>query len=480
MSLFGTGRKEGVLAACLLALLVSLAHLATGLGGELLHDVETRPNPTTAVLGAIGAVLVYRLLRAQGRTRYAAFVGGAAYGMSPLVTGLDGALREQFAMATVPLALEAAYQAARPSRRAWYLPWLATFLALPFATGASVLAVLGSGLTVMVLAQATWQARSTETRLPLPGLLLAVLCGALAAFALVRLDLFAPLVGPLAAEPVEDVFDGPPTLLGTTRLVGPLAAWFALFGMLRHQRQASPWTWLPIALLGLVPTFVVLLEPVHAAVQTWRWWPFVPAPAWWLPLLAIIVLGSAGLDDWLEQPLRRHRAHLVVLLVTLIASPLLALPASDGGFTDAVQLATVLGTFAGIAAVSVTWRRLGVLRFKNLLSAASITACALPVVLGVTPPPNELLGLPTALFGGLVGGLPHHQPEQLIAAAPLGEATWLPGLVADPETTWRSVYQTLLDAEPWQHAAIASPLLLAVAWLCVAALRRKPRRTTSR
>jgi hypothetical protein len=93
-------------------------------------------------------------------------------------------------------------------------------------------------------------------------------------------------------------------------------------------------------------------------------------------------MGTAGLDDWLDQPQRRRGAHLWLLLATLFVAPALPLACAS---IDPIHLATVLGTFGLVAVVTTYWRRLGVLRFKNGLSTAALAAFAIPVILQTRP-----------------------------------------------------------------------------------------------
>ena len=138
MSLYGTGRKEGILAVCLICILTATAHLMAALR----HEAPGDATYVTIFAGAVGGMLTYRILRAQGRSRYAAFLGGIAYGMSPLFAGLVESPREQLAAAFVPLTLEAAAQCGRPTTRRSWLPWLGVSFAIPFVFGITVVAML--------------------------------------------------------------------------------------------------------------------------------------------------------------------------------------------------------------------------------------------------------------------------------------------------------------------------------------------------
>ena len=121
MSLYGTGRREGIVAALCITAMVLLVHLgASELAAPGLDAPELGTALRRGVLPALGGLLCYRLLRAQGRSRYAGFLIGAAYGLSPWFGALGDAPREQLAAALAPLALEMACRCDRPlQRRIW-------------------------------------------------------------------------------------------------------------------------------------------------------------------------------------------------------------------------------------------------------------------------------------------------------------------------------------------------------------------------
>ncbi|MCK5942590.1 MAG: hypothetical protein KAI24_11505, partial [Planctomycetes bacterium] len=223
----------------------------------------------------------------------------------------------------------------------------------------------------------------------------------------------------------------------------PFLVWFALLGILRRQRHVTTAVWLLLALVGAMPTALLAIPDVASSMPnvmtTWA----VPAMSWWLSVLAITVMGTAGLDDWLDQPLRRRGAHLWLLLVTLFVAP--ALPLADAA-VDPAHLITVLGTFGVLAAVTLTWRRLGVLRFKNVLTTVALGAFAVPV----------LWRAPTA---ATLDG------EPPVGAAPMVD-------VAVP--SWTRVVEQL-QATPWHHfAGVGGALLASLLFFVVARLRPRP------
>ena len=416
MSLYGTGRKEGILSACAIFLLSALVHAAAAWQGLQ----PTYSGWVTALAGGLGGALTYRFLRAQGRSRYASFLGGCAYGMSPLFAGLVDAPRDQFAAALVPLGLEAVARCHTQRTRRTWLPWLGLCMALPFAVGMTVVSVLALTLGLGTLAVVVLHSGSGAERFPRTMLLVTLAAGAAAAANLVWLDPLGGWLGAPRAAALGAVLAGDTTPTVVVRVVGPFLVWFALLGILRRQRHVSTSIWLLLALVGAAPTALVATcgaeDVLPLLTTTWA----VPAVSWWLSVLAITVMGAAGLDDWLDQPQRRRGAHLWLLLLTLFVAP--ALPLADAE-VDPASLATVLGTFAALATVTLVWRRLGVLRFKSVLTAVALGAFAVPVLwrapggsaqaapLGEAAAPSwsrvaeHLAAAPTSHFTGLISAL---------------------------------------------------------------------------
>lgn len=388
MSLYGTGRKEGIAAVCLIGILTATAHLLAAL--RLLDPSFERSALATIdetaiitmVTGALGGMLTYRFLRAQGRSRYAAFLGGVAYGMSPLFAGLIDSPREQLAAALAPIALEAAAQLDRPTTQRRWLPWAGFCIALPFAMGVTVVATLAATLSVAMIALTAMRCGRGDDRLPLRQTCVSLLVGAVALSNVVWLDLLSPWLGSGNQSQLQNVLSGETTPMVVVRVVGPFLVWFALLGILRRQRNVMTSFWLVLALVGAMPTALLAIPGVSASLpNVFTAWA-VPAMSWWLSVLAITVMGTAGLDDWLDQPQRRRGAHLLLLLLTLLLAPALPLAGSS---INPIHLATVLGTFGVLATVTLAWRRLGVLRFKNMLSGVALVAFAMPVILQDQP-----------------------------------------------------------------------------------------------
>lgn len=420
MSLFGTGRREGIQSVCLIGILTAAAHLAAALR----HGPLGESAYVTMLAGAIGGMLTYRFLRVQGRSRYAAFLGGIAYGMSPLFAGLTETPREQLAAALVPLGLEAVGHCDRPSTRRTWLPWAGLCIALPFLLGVTVVATLAATLAVGMLAMTIVRSGRGFDRVPLRMISITMLLGAIALVNLVWLDPLAGWLGNQQSTDPQRVLSGEATPMVIVRVVGPFLVWFALLGILRRQRHVTTSLWLMLAMVGAMPTIVLTIPGLSASMpEVFTAWA-VPAMSWWLSVLAITVMGAAGLDDWLDQPQRRRGAHLWLLLVTLFVAPALPLACAS---IDPIHLATVLGTFGIVAVVTLTWRKLGVLRFKNVLSMVALAAFAIPVILQTRP--------------------------ERVLASPMGETA---------VRSWQRVGEQLLAAPSWHFAGIATALVAAI------------------
>ena len=419
MSLFGTGRKEGVLAVCLIGLLTTTVHLAAASRHGLLREA----GYITMIAGAIGGMLTYRFLRVQGRSRYAGFIGGIAYGMSPLFAGFVDSPREQLAAALVPLALEAVGQCERPSTRRAWLPWTGICMALPFVLGVTVVAILATTVALAMLAKTIIHSGKGFDRALLRSGLLTVAIGCLAASNLVSLDLLAGWLG--EAQPVElqTVLSGQASPVIAARIAGPFLIWFAVLGVLRRQRNVATSLWLMTAIVGALPTILLTVPDMSPSISPVLTSGAVPAMSWWLSMLAFTVMGTAGLDDWLDQPQRRRGAHLWLLMATLLVAPALPLACVS---IDPTHLVTVFGTIALVACATIGWRRLGIMRFKNVLSTVAIAVFAVPVILQA-------------------------QPEQ-VAASPFGETAI---------RTWQRVAELPRNLDWWHLAGLSSALLAA-------------------
>lgn len=412
MSLYGSGRSEGVAAVLLVGALVLLARACGAwLGDEA--NLATALSP--AWLPALGGMLCYRFLRAEGRSRYAAFLVGAAYGLSPWLLAMHCCPREQLAAALAPLALEACCRCDRPSQRASWLPWAPMLLAAPFVAGLTVVGVLAALLCAGMLARTIAFGDRDDGR-PRGLVLLAVLA-ALAAANLVWLDPLAPwwpaVPGPtalyvLSAHRTQDLGCDVAAVL---RVPGPVLLTFALLGMLRRQRHVDTRLWWTLAIAGGLPT-------LGAA---WPWLGVATAAgAWWLTLLAVAVLAAAGLDDFLDLPLRRRTALPWLLALAVAVAPWL--PVFGAHVPEREWPLTA--TFVGLPLVLPAWRRLGILRFKNWLAAMTLVALAIPMLqVRVLPaiagpaPLAETTPPATAFVAALRARPPWHYAGLLLALA---------------------------------------------------------------
>ncbi|MCB9875996.1 MAG: hypothetical protein H6835_00195 [Planctomycetes bacterium] len=379
MSLFGTGRREGVTATLLVGALTVAAVFGLAMRGEAALGERLE----VAAL-SLGGMLTYRFLRAIGRSRYAGFLGGLGYALAPILAGLAMRPRELWSAALAPLALEAAARCAHPVTRRTWLPWTGLLLAAPFAAGPTVIACTTAALAAIWFVR-TALARDEDERAPLGGLLATTAIAGAASWQLVQLDPFGPLLRSFATPSALHVMAGlgaaparhdPTAILGA---LGPLLTWFAAFGLLRGQRLARAWTWCP--LLAIAAAAVVIDGGgLHVELPRVLERHAVTAVAVWAGLLAVLVLGTAGLDDFLDRPMRRRAAHATLFAATFAL--VLALPLLERG-SGAQQFWVPVGSLLLLAVVSTTWRQLGVLRFKNLLTATALATLLAPLCFGV-------------------------------------------------------------------------------------------------
>jgi len=420
MSLFGTGRKEGIFAALMIGALTACTYL----GAAWQHGAPDHVVQLTAFACALGGMACYRLLRCFGRSRYASFLGGLAYGLSPWFAGLSCAPRELLATALAPFALEIAGQCARASSRRRWLWLVGPCVALPFLFGLTMVACMSAALATLLLLHTAFAADNAEERAPVLRVLTALVIAAAAAANLVVLDPLAPVLGPAIAPTPWQVLSGdaayPSVWNATTmlRIVSPFLLWFAALGILRRQRHASTPKWLLLAALGAAPMVAWGFAPELA-----RHAPGLPATGWFLTVLAIVVLGAAGLDDFLDLPLRRRTRQYLLFGVTLLAAPLL--PVFDAT-PNCTRQYVLFVSLVVLALASLTWRRLGILRFKTVLTTLAIAAVAAPMLQHHLLPPTPTLASPLAETVPLeqqllqhVGGRPFWHYAGLCVAAAL-------------------------------------------------------------
>lgn len=429
MSLYGSGRGEGIASVLLIALLVLLVQVLGGIQALGL-SIDLPDAAACALVPAIAGLSFYRFLRAQGRSRYAAFLTGVAYALSPWMLTIALAPREQLAAALAPLALEAVTRCDRPGQRRAWLPWTGPLLGLPFVAGPTLVACFTAVLCGALLLRTAACGDRNDERPPARGIACAIALAVLSAVCVAASDPFAPWL--VSSEPVTFTVltahhgrGAGLDLAAVLRVPGPCLLLFAVLGILRRQRHTSIVVWLLIAALGALPTVLVLLTPTHAwASVAWHGASHLPAIAWWLFLLGVAVLSAAGLDDFLDLPLRRRTALPWLLAFVVAAAPMIPTFGSNSPKLEWPLTAT----FLLLTILLPLWRRMGILRFKNVLAVAAVVALTVPA-LQVLPPIG--VAVPTA-------------------AAPAGE-------------TW-SMADELADAPRWPYAGGALVLLCSGLW----------------
>jgi hypothetical protein len=201
LSLFGTGRKEGIGAVLVLIALVIVQHAPAWWGaatndasdpfvlglmeagaafreggwptwnhlagdGAPFHTVGVSrfyPPYWPLALGwlplaavqtahaALACVLAYRMLRALAASRYSAFVGAGLYGMGWFMTCALATPEEAFAACWLPWIVTCSWNLLFPRRRATSAVLLSAAVAIPFLTGGSATAWLGAALAALCI-----------------------------------------------------------------------------------------------------------------------------------------------------------------------------------------------------------------------------------------------------------------------------------------------------------------------------------------
>lgn len=432
MSLYGTGRAEGFAAAALIGTVVLLVQGLRQLQQHGLDAQVLEPALTAAVLPALGGILCYRFLRGHGRSRYGAFLGGAGYALAPWLTAIALVPREQLAAALAPLALEVASRCANPAQRPKLLPAAPFGLGAPFLAGPSVVALLAAAIAAAQLLGAAIAGDLGDRMRLLRRFAIVGLGACIVGASLWRIDALGPLLASGAAPRAAAVIAAHrPTAPGIDlpallRLAGPVLLMFAALGVLRQQRHANLWRWLLLALLGGLPTLAKSWwTPPHDGLLA-----VLPSAAFWLSVLAITMLGTAGLDDFLDHPQRRRTALPWLLALAVLGAPLVPLTA----FSPAAEWPLTV-TILLLAALLPTWRKVGILRFKNVLATATVAALVVPA-----------LQVPITA-----------RPASAWSSAPLGETA-----------PWHR-----LSARPaWHYSGLGVVLLCSFGAACWSALRR--------
>lgn len=350
-----------------------------------------------ALHGALAAGGMYRFLRSQRLSRYAAFVGGGFFGLGWFLTAQEGRLQEFAAAAWLPLLLEGAWRVLTTRARD---PWgclLAVAAAAPFLTGAHAVAWLNAMLALaMVVCHAHLLERSERSHTLRTTLVAVTLTAGLTAPVWLEAVQYwghltplqttapslptaglmaglAPGVTPLFAQgqPLHDWAPGA-DVLEFALFPGSAVLFLLMMALLRGKLGAGTGFWGTVAALGLAMT---LCWPGSSwVVETLRL--HVPSGAFLLwTHLGLIVLATRGLENFLDNPLRRAWAvpataawtGLSVLGVVIVGY-LLAPESNEALRALRLPLLTTASTTLVLGLLFCAWRRLGILRFKNLLA----------------------------------------------------------------------------------------------------------------
>jgi len=441
VSLYGTGRREGIGSVLVLGAVVVIVLVAGSLQlfGSLANVAAASRD---AIVPALGGALFYRFLRAMRRSRYVSFLTAVAYALSPWLLTMALAPREQLAAALAPLALEAVTRCDRPSQRRSWLPWTGVCLALPFLPGVTTIGGLAMLLCASLFVRLVTCGDRSDATPPAWGIGAAVALGALAAASVIALDPLAPWLRTDQLGPLEVLHGHQAGSYGidtaaVLRVPGPVLLFFALLGILRRQRHTAIGSWLAVATAGAVPAVLCMLVPADAfGFAFWHAIEQLPATAWWLTLLGVAVLAAAGLDDFLDLPLRRRTALPWLLALAVLMAPMIPFVSTAPDLEWPLTATLLL-----LAVLMPLWRRVGILQFKNLLAIAVVVLLTVPAlqVLPVLVPPS-------------------------LGAAPAGEVTrWV-----------RVAMLHAADAPSWPYAGFAFVLLASGVWWLFAFWRRMP------
>jgi hypothetical protein len=484
MSLFGTGRRESVLAVVLLVCTALFAHalgIATGFHDGVAGDLELAAamgrahelllqdelplwDPVglgapiwareghllyppwwllgraqdafwlpalTALHAGLACALAFRFLRAQGRSRYAAFVGGAAYGLGAHVGSLCANLSELAALAWAPLPLEIVLRTVRGQQRQHTVALLGPTLALVFFTGGVVTASF-------VAAMAATALQLTARREPLRRTYLVGLgITSLAITALLTSPLWLGVLETPPRLPHQPDYATPVAelLLPLQRVLGPLLLFLCVLGLLRRQRHGDTKRWLGLVVAGAVAATLLpfVPSPFHQPAP----WHSSPAALWWPVHLGLVLLAAGGLDDFLDHPLRRRGATAWTMMLAMLAGPAIYVLSDSARFLQ-VEAAVLLA----LSVLFASWRLLGILGFKTVVATAALAWLSIATIneqaRAERTPTTALalgLGLDDVLFP--MGG-----PIALLPAAPSVEIA----STADQANRARLYFQGTTDA----------------------------------
>lgn len=396
------------------------------------HDAFWLPA-LAAIHAAIACALAFRLLRAQGCSRYASFVCAAAYGLGAHTGRMSGSLPELAALAWAPLVLEILLRVVRGERQKHLTPLLGPSIAWMFCTGG--IATASSVLAVAVVWHVGWAWRERHRTLSLLGSGFVSLCVAAALLAPMWLGAIElPITAPATPQRVD--------LMSNARLVcGPLLLFFAFLGAMRRQRGAPTVRWVALALAGAA--VAIALPFVPSPLRGEAPWQRTPDALWWPVHFALVLLACNGLDDFLDMPLRRRAATVWTLVLAVVVAPV-GFVLGEHGTWLRVEGAVVLA----LALLFLAWRTLGILRFKTVVAAAALAWLAVATLREEASAGRSPYPLPT---------LARVQPHPWLFATPSGET----GLPAAPPPRARIAFDLRSDDEPAKAAAAAATGTLA-------------------
>jgi hypothetical protein len=383
MSLYGDGRREGLVAA-LAIVVISVG--VRGLGAWLTPVADVHAALAPAALPALGGVTCYRLLRALACSRYAAFLAGAAYALSPWFLAMAARPNEQFAAALAPLALEAAWQCRKPSTQSTWLRWSWLCLSAPWLAGPGLIAGCATVIAVGQLLRLVLQRNLDGERLAAARIVLpmALTTAAIAASCALPTDGAWPPTGgePLAPEWVVAMRGAASHGLDLTaalRVPGAALLALAVLGLLRGQRRVAGWGWGGLAVLGALPTALALAARTLAMdpnlfLRSVAHDPWHVAACSWLLLIGCAALAAGSLDDVLEAPHRHLAARGWSFAIAIAVACLLP----GLGPSALLREWPIVAGMVAPALLLPAWRRLGMLRLKALLAAAVIGTLAVP------------------------------------------------------------------------------------------------------
>ena len=406
MSLYGSGRSEGIGSVLLIAAVV-ITVLVVGELQVFGFDMDYETATLHALVPAVAGATFYRFVRAQGRSRYAAFLTGLAYALSPWLLSMSVEPREHLAAALAPLALEAAIRCRHPAQRSAWMPWAGVCIGAPFLAGNTAVAWFAVGLAAVLLAPVA-RGDGGEASSCWRGVGCITLLTIASAVAFASLDVFGLWRSGLPASPADVLGAHQPgrtgiDLAAVLRVPGPFLVFFLILGVLRRQRHTFTVGWLLLMAVAALPTLLVeTTRPPTWICSSWVVLDPWPAAVWFLCLVAAGVLAAAGIDDFLDLPLRRRTA--VAWLLALVVGTAPAIPLNSA----APELDWPLtATLLLLALLLPLWRRLGILRWKSVHAATVVVALAV-LALQVLPSDEPLL-LP-ALPAGEIAWHNHARP----------------------------------------------------------------------